>query len=194
MKLLIATYNPHKAKEIKNILEGADFEIHTLDEFDFSEVIEDGKTLLENATKKATEYCLSSSLASLSDDTGFFVEVLDGKPGIYAARFAGEDCNFADNRKKVLKLLDGKTNRNAYFETVAVFADKGGVVAKTTGRVDGVITCQELGNNGFGYDSIFIPNGSEKTFAQMTDKQKESFSHRTIAIKKIAKKILEYKK
>ncbi len=191
-RLLIASGNKDKIKEIKEILKDLDIEILSKDDVsDFPDVVEDEDTILGNATKKALEIAEKYDIYTLADDTGFFVEALDGKPGVYAARYAGENCSYQDNRKKLLSEMQGKQNRNAYFETVMVLAEKGKVIAITTGKVKGKIAESERGNKGFGYDPLFIVDETGKTFAEMLPDEKNKISHRGKALKKMKEKITE---
>ena len=190
IKLLLATGNNDKIEEIKEILSDLPVEIFTKNDFDdFPDVIEDGKTLEENATKKALEIAKKYNFYTLADDTGFFVSALDENPGIYAARYAGKNCSYQDNRDKLLQEMKGKTDRNAYFETVVVFASQNGVVAVTSGKVHGTITEAEKGNGKFGYDPIFMVENTGKTFAEMPAYQKNKISHRARALQKMKEKI-----
>jgi XTP/dITP diphosphohydrolase len=144
---------------------------------------ENGKTIYENAMQKALEAAKYSGLLTLADDTGLFIEELNGAPGILSARFAGNSCSYSDNRKKVLNLLQGVENRKAYFETVVALALPDGIVAVLGGKLEGEITTEELGDNGFGYDSIFAVG--DKTYAEMDSEQKNKISHRALAMKAI---------
>ncbi len=192
-KLLLATGNKDKIKEIKEILKDLDFQILSKDDFnDFPKVIEDKDTIEGNAIKKALEISEKYNLPTLADDTGFFVEALNGRPGVYAARYAGENCTYEDNRKKLLKELKDKKNRSAYFKTVVVLADKGKIIATATGKVTGKVAFEEKGEKGFGYDHLFIVDGLGKTFAELSAEEKHKISHRGIALKKMKDFIKTY--
>lgn len=196
--LIIASHNKGKIQEIQEILKPFSFNIKGLEEIGFQEeIIEDGESLEENALIKlrAIEKFLKEkkiTASILSDDTGLFVEELKGKPGIHSARYGGEDGNDLLNRKRLLKELDKKENRKAYFETVLAFydAEKEKEVL-FTGRVDGEITQEEKGENGFGYDSIFYISEKEKTMAEMTDEEKNSISHRKRGLEELVQYLEE---
>ncbi len=195
-KLVIATQNRNKFKEMKEALTGIPWDI--LPAFDFPnvpDVLEDGLTLEENSLKKAREIALFTGLTSLADDTGLFVEALGGQPGIYAARFAGENCTYEDNVKKLLKLLVSTPDdrRNAYFKTVITLFSPNDSFDQVIGEVEGSIIREPRGNSGFGYDPIFLPSGYYKVFAEMSLEEKNWISHRGKAAQK-AKELLEHKK
>ncbi|HPN26265.1 MAG: RdgB/HAM1 family non-canonical purine NTP pyrophosphatase [Candidatus Cloacimonetes bacterium] len=182
--ILVATHNPDKLKELQELLNNLKVRLHFLDELpQFLPSEENGKTIYENAMQKALEAAKYSGLLTLADDTGLFIEELNGAPGILSARFAGNSCSYSDNRKKVLNLLQGVENRKAYFETVVALALPDGIVAVLGGKLEGEITTEELGDNGFGYDSIFAVG--DKTYAEMDSEQKNKISHRALAMKAI---------
>ena len=194
MKLLIATRNKDKIIEIKEILRNLDLDI--ISAFDIAgmpDVIEDRDTIKGNAIKKAEECAAFSGLLALADDTGLFVEALDGKPGVYAARFAGENCTYKDNRDKMLREMYDKEHRKAQFRTVVAFASPAGIITIAEGKVDGEITTEEIGTGGFGYDAIFKAVETGKTFGEMSQIEKEKISHRGRAFRNILPKVLEYK-
>jgi XTP/dITP diphosphohydrolase len=192
-KLVIASQNRDKLKEIKALIEAVQIEIvnvgDILPEF---EVIEDKDTILGNAAKKALETAQATGLPALADDTGLFIEALNGEPGVYAARFAGEKCTYADNRNKALHLLKGIENRKAEFRTVVVLAEPSGVIAFREGIVQGSITREERGNNGFGYDAVFEVEGMGKTYAEMNNMEKNNCSHRGKALQAMLPFLAEY--
>lgn len=186
MKLLITTHNRDKLSEIRALLAGIKLEILSLDEYpELPEVVEDRDTIEGNAAKKALETAIHTGICCLADDTGLFIDALDGAPGVYAARFAGESCTYRDNRLKALDLLKDKADRKAQFKTAAVLAAPDGIIAIRQGVVTGKITTQELGDQGFGYDSIFELDGTGKTYAQMDAEIKNEISHRALALKAI---------
>lgn len=182
MKLLIATNNLHKKEEIQQIL-GADFSINSLTDYDIhDEIVENGKTFEENAEIKA-KYCFQKTgIPSIGDDSGLVVEALDGRPGIFSARYAGNH-DFAKNIEKVLQEMNGETNRKAYFITVLCYYDQSGATF-FEGKVFGNLLHENRGNKGFGYDPIFVPNGYEITFAEMRPEEKNKISHRKNAMDK----------
>ncbi len=179
-ELLVATHNQHKKEEIQQIL-GSRYKVTSLSDYGLNEeIVEDGETFHENAQIKA-EYCFEKTQrASLGDDSGLVIEALDGRPGIYSARYAG-DHDFDKNMDKVLEELSGVHNRRAYFVTVLclVTADE---TTFFEGRVYGTITKERSGAKGFGYDPIFVPDGYETTFADMSTESKNKISHRRRAL------------
>ena len=192
MKLLIASKNPDKIAEIKYLLDDCDIEILSKNEVDFPETIEDRDTIKGNAIKKAKGAALETGFPTLADDTGFFVEALKGDPGVYSARYAGEDCSYKDNRDKILKNMKNINKRKAEFRTIAVFADSNGVIKISKGVVKGKVTKKEIGSNGFGYDSIFRADETGLTFGEMSNEQKNQISHRARALKVIIPVIRNY--
>jgi XTP/dITP diphosphohydrolase len=186
MKLVIATHNKDKLVEIKGMLKDLDVEIiSALDYPEMPETIEDKDTIKGNAEKKAQECADFTGLLTIADDTGLFVDALDGNPGVYAARYAGEDCSYKDNRDKMLKEMKGKDNRTAYFRTVAALAVPGKIVGTANGEVKGSITSKDIGTDGFGYDPIFRAVETGRTFGEMTLAEKEKISHRARAFRNI---------
>ncbi|HTA77820.1 MAG TPA: RdgB/HAM1 family non-canonical purine NTP pyrophosphatase [bacterium] len=186
-KLVIATHNRDKFREMKKALGDLGWEI--VPAFDFPgvpEVVEDGETLEENSLKKAKELSDFTGLPALSDDTGLFIDALNGQPGIFAARFAGENCTYHDNVQKVLTLMKGVklTARKATFRTIITLYDSEKNAKQVSGEVVGTITEIIHGVDGFGYDPIFMPEGLLKTFAEMTLDEKNQISHRGRALQK----------
>lgn len=182
--ILIATHNPDKLKELEELVNPLKLRLYFLRELPgFYPTEEDQETLQKNAMKKALEAAKYSGLITLADDTGLFIEALNGAPGIMSARFAGNSCSYSDNRQKVLRLLQDIQIRKAYFKTAVALSAPDGIIAVTEGRLEGEITTEERGNNGFGYDSIFAVNG--KTYAEMNADEKNRLSHRALAIKSI---------
>ena len=193
MKLIIASNNAHKVEEIKQIL-GARFEeILSLREAGVShETIEDGNSFMENALKKAREIAEITDCAALADDSGLCVDALGGAPGIFSARYAGErDPLLRDkaNNALLIKKLDGKTDRTARFTCAMalVFPDGREVLAE--GYMPGRIIEAPRGEAGFGYDPLFLPDGECRTVAEMSDKEKNSISHRGRALANLLNKI-----
>ena len=193
MKLLLATRNKDKVIEIKEILKDLDVEIVSASQFpDMPDVIEDKDTIMGNSIKKATECAEYSNLLTIADDTGLFVDALDGKPGVYAARFAGVDCSYEDNRVKMLNEMKNVSNKNAQFRTACALVSPDGLIATAEGIVEGKITEEELGDNGFGYDAIFRADETGRTFGEMTQADKETISHRSRAFNKMIPIIKKY--
>lgn len=185
-KILVATHNEHKKEEIQQIL-GNEFQILSLSDYAIhDEIVEDGDTFEANALIKA-KYCFEKTgVPSVGDDSGLVVEALDGRPGIFSARYAGNH-DFAKNIDKVLTEMQGETNRKAYFITVLCYYD-GQQIQYFEGRVYGNLLEDNKGHQGFGYDPIFVPEGYEKTFAEMNPDEKNKISHR----KKALDKFLEF--
>lgn len=187
MKILIATNNKHKLKEIREIL-GQKAELVSLEEMKINcEIEENGNTFLENAMLKAKGVMKISGMPTLADDSGLMVDALSGAPGVYSARYAGEAHNDAKNRIKLLQeMIDVPyEKRTASFTTVAVLAFPDGKTIFAKGEVLGHITFEEKGNNGFGYDPLFYSDELGKTFAEATDEEKNSVSHRSRALKRL---------
>ncbi|HNX52922.1 MAG TPA: XTP/dITP diphosphatase [Pontiellaceae bacterium] len=183
MKLVIATRNRHKLEEIHAIFNFAGLEVCSA--FDFPEipdVVEDGATLEANAIKKASEICRATGLPALADDSGLEVEALNGAPGIYSARWSGEGCTYHDNNVKLLRELSGKENRRARFRTVIALALPGETPQTVEGSVQGWIIDKMRGDQGFGYDPLFVPDGYNQTFAELPADVKNRISHRARAL------------
>ena len=186
-EIVIATNNKHKVEEIRSVL-GERIKIITLSELGCREDIpETGETLEENARQKARYMWEKYGKDCFADDTGLMVEALDGKPGVYSARFAGEKCSFDDNIDLMLEMMEGKTNRKAYFSTVICLIE-GGKERIFEGRCEGSILTERYGKGGFGYDPIFIPDGYGESFAEMSLEEKNKISHRG----KATDKLIEY--
>jgi len=185
MKLVIATRNIHKLDEIRGIFDFGGLEVASA--FDFPEipdVVEDRDTLEGNALKKAVEIAAATGLWAMADDSGLEVEALNGAPGVYSARYAGEHCSYADNNAKLLRVLAGKENRAARFRTVIALSDPEGHAQTVEGECAGVIIEELRGTNGFGYDPLFIPDGYTQTFAELDAGEKNRISHRARALHK----------
>ncbi len=189
-KIVLSTDNKNKLREIKEILADLDIEIFgksEIDGLDF-EVVEDGETLYDNALKKADAMAKRVDLTVLADDTGLFVNALDGEPGVHSARYASEHDD-KKNREKLLKNLEGKEDRSAYFKTQIILIDSKKNIISIEGVCEGKISEVERGDNGFGYDSIFIPDGFDETFAEMSHEEKNEISHRARALKNLREKL-----
>lgn len=188
--IVLATRNKGKTREIKTLLKDFPIDIKNLDDFGpIPDVIEDGKTFDDNAYKKAAFTAKILGYPAMADDSGLCVEALDGAPGIYSARYAGENATDADNVKKMLADLDGKENRNAAFKCVISIAVPTSAALTYEGECKGVLTKEPMGDNGFGYDPLFFYPEFNKTFAQLTLEEKGSVSHRGKALKEIANEI-----
>ena len=190
MKIVLATRNKKKVEEIRRVLQDPSIELLTLVDFpECPEVIEDGESFQANAEKKAVEVAQSTGFHALADDSGLVVDTLDGAPGIYSARYAGEGATDQANLQKVLDELAGQSVslRTARFECVISLASPEGVVKSYFGRVEGAISESPQGENGFGYDPVFLPEGNSRTFAQMGAGEKDSMSHRGRALAAFSK-------
>lgn len=184
MKLAIATNNQHKLQEIRAILGDSFEELLSLKDLGIDvDVEETGTTLEENALIKARAILALSGIATLADDTGLMVDALNGAPGVYSARYAGEEHNDAKNRALLLKNLDGVKDRSAHFATVIALCYPDGKTLTASGRVNGEILLSERGTEGFGYDSLFFSTELGKTFAEATQAEKNSASHRGRALR-----------
>jgi XTP/dITP diphosphohydrolase len=196
-KILVASTNPGKLKELREMLEG-DIEWVSLADFpNIDEIEEDGKTFAENARKKAIGYAKTTGLWTLADDSGLVIDALGGQPGVKSARFSGDKESSRGlldhkNMAKVLTLLQGvpKEKRTARFMCCLCLASPEKVLIETEGKLEGVITNEQAGENGFGYDPIFFVPKLNKTVAQMASVEKNAISHRGNAIRKF-KPILE---
>lgn len=186
--LIIATDNQDKAREMKKLTEHLPYTVKTKKEAGLGdlEIIEDGRTLEENALIKVRTIAKEMPGATvLADDTGLFVESLGGAPGIYSARYAGEQCSYQDNCDKMQREMAGKENRNAYFETAAAVVLPDGSSHVFFGQVHGAILDAPKGTNGFGYDALFQPDEDDRSFAEMDDAEKNQISHRKRALEKV---------
>jgi XTP/dITP diphosphohydrolase len=188
-KIIVASNNNNKIIEIKKILAKYKIEVLSLKDYGIDiEVIEDGSTFMENAYKKAWEiYSLSNECMVLADDSGLSVEALDGAPGVYSARFAGEHGNYKKNNIKLLKMLENipYEGRKAKFTCAMVLIEGKDKIVKVEGHIDGYIAFEEKGKDGFGYDPLFYLPEYKMTFAEMNSTLKNSISHRGNALKKL---------
>lgn len=190
MKLLVATQNKNKVKELKELLVDLPIELVTLADLDDNyEVIEDGKTFEENALLKAKYFANKYQMVCLADDSGLVIEALNGEPGLYSARYAnGTDY---DNSVKVLNKMKNNKNRKAYFICVLVLYYPNGKSYTYEGRAYGLITRSPKGTNGFGYDPIFYTKEFNLTFAELSSVQKNSISHRSYALRLLKERFYE---
>ena len=193
MKLILATHNKDKEKELKDILKNLPFEVLTLDQFpEIGEIDETGSTLYENAKLKAETVHKITHLPSIADDTGLEVDVLNGAPGVFSSRYAGENVSYEDNVTKLLKEMEsiplGK--RSARFRTVIFYTD-GERELYAEGAIKGYITEERRGNKGFGYDPVFYIPEVKKTMAELKTDEKNKLSHRGQAMRKLRKLLLE---
>jgi XTP/dITP diphosphohydrolase len=191
LTLVMASANPDKVAEIAEVL-SASLRVELLPRPpSVPDVVEDGETLLDNARLKAVALVTATGKAAVADDTGLEVDALGGAPGVYSARYAGEDATYADNVAKLLSELaaapDGGGERRARFRTVALAAFPDGSEVWAEGAVEGTITHTGVGEGGFGYDPVFVPDGADgRTFAEMTSDEKHAVSHRGRAFRALA--------
>ena len=187
--IVLATHNKDKQAELSRALNSEDVNILSLEDFpEVSEIIEDGETLKDNALIKARAVNKITGLPSISDDTGLEVDALNGEPGVFSARYAGENCSYLDNVNKILENMSKipLDLRGAHFKTVMAYvSDKMELV--TEGSVKGIITNESKGIGGFGYDPVFYVPEMMKTFAEMTIEEKNRISHRGIATRNMIK-------
>jgi XTP/dITP diphosphohydrolase len=195
MEILIATNNRHKVEEILQLLSSSQFSVKSLDDFPrIPKTTEDEPTLEGNAMKKAREAFKATGVLTLADDTGLECYYLELKPGVFSARYSGENATYADNNTKLLQSLKGvpPRRRNARFRSVIAIV--GSNIQKVVeGRMEGVIAEAPHGSNGFGYDPLFLPRGSKKTYAEMTIEEKNKVSHRAAALAKAVEVLQEIK-
>ena len=183
-RLVCASANPDKVAEIEAILSGV-VELAPRP-VGVPDVVEDADTLEGNARLKAVAICEATGLAAVADDTGLEVAALGGAPGVFSARFAGEGCSYADNRAKLLRELDGVTDRRAAFRTCVIVRRPDGTELVVDGVCAGTIATTPGGDRGFGYDALFVPDdGDGRTFAEMTDDEKHTISHRGRAFRNL---------
>jgi XTP/dITP diphosphohydrolase len=184
-RLIVATRNAHKTEEIRAIL-GNRFEVLDATAFpEFPEIEETGQTFLENARLKAEGISRQIDGWVLSDDSGLEVDALGGAPGVWSSSFGGEEGNHGKNNERLLREMAGKTDRGARFRCTMVLARDGKERANFSGTVEGTLVDALRGAGGFGYDPLFIPEGHERTFAELGDEVKNSLSHRSRALAKV---------
>ena len=186
-ELVLASGNKGKLAEFQRLLEGLDVQIHSMKEYpEIGEIVEDGSTFAENALIKARAVCKATGKPAMADDSGLAVDVLNGAPGIYSARFAGEQRSDADNNAKVLQLLEGveDSKRTARFFCVIAIVLPDGREYTAEGTCEGTILRALRGEGGFGYDPLFYVESLDKTFAELTMEEKNHISHRGHANRK----------
>lgn len=193
MELIVATRNRDKRNELQALLQDLGVRLRTIGDFPGApDVVEDGTTCEANAIKKAQSAAQFTGLPAIADDTGLEVAALDGRPGVYAARYAGESATYEDNWRKLLHELNGipSARRQARFVTAAAIAYPDGRLQVALGTLDGVITERPQGTSGFGYDPVFLVPEKGKTLAEMTPEEKNEVSHRARAFQR-AKELLQ---
>lgn len=189
-KICFVTGNKNKLREVQKLL--FSYHLLSLDDINFTdEILETEDTIEGNALLKADHIYKKFEINCFSDDTGLFIDSLDGQPGVKSARFAGDSSNSEDNIRLVLEKLIGEENRDAIFRTVICLIING-EINYFHGEVNGVITKEKTGDKGFGYDPIFIPEGFNKTFSEFTLEEKNKLSHRAIAVSKLVKFLNKY--
>lgn len=193
MEIILATNNKHKVEEIKKILDSENLTLLTLKDANINVDVEEDKDTLEgNARKKAGEIFSISRIPALADDTGLFVEALNDEPGVYSSRYSGADATYESNCKLLLKNLRDvpENKRDAYFKTFVCYYVSENDYMFFEGIMNGKIIFESRGTNGFGYDPLFVPVGFNKTYAEMTDEEKNSVSHRAKAFINFKKYLL----
>ena len=193
MKLIIATHNSDKEKELRSVLDDCPVEVMSLEQFsEIGDIKETGSTLYENAKLKADTVNRITNLPCLGDDTGLEVDALGGAPGVYSARYAGDNVSYEDNMMKLLSELRSTPSekRTARFRTIIFYTD-GGRELYTQGEIQGIITKSPRGANGFGYDPVFYIPELKKTMAELTSAEKNKLSHRGQAMRKFRKLLLD---
>ena len=188
MRLVLATGNAGKVAEIASLL--SEHEVVPRPPMD--DPIEDGDTLLDNARIKARAVVDATGEPAVADDTGLFVDALDGAPGVETARYAGEGCTYEDNWRKLLRELGDGDDRRATWRTIALLLHPDGTEVWAEGTCTGSITREARGEHGFGYDPVFVPDGDTRTFAEMSKADKNAVSHRGAAFRALARKISEH--
>ena len=190
-EIVFATNNKNKLAEMRQIMDGL-YRVLSLEELGCHEdIVEDADTIQGNAKIKADFITNKYHVNCFADDTGLEVEALNGAPGVYSARYAGEHCSYQDNVNKMLNAMQGCENRRAAFRTV-IALNLDGETYYFEGRSDGQITTEQRGTEGFGYDPIFQPDGFDKTFAELGSEVKNSISHRGRATRKLIEFLKEY--
>jgi XTP/dITP diphosphohydrolase len=193
--LVIATRNKNKLREFQEILKDLKIEVRSLDDFGPTpEAIEDGETFDDNAYKKAIHTAKILGLPAIADDSGLVVDALNGEPGVYSARYAGENATDEENCQKLLSELKGVENRRAHFHCVLSIAVPSGPALTYEGKCDGVIIDNKRGDSGFGYDPIFYFEELGKTFAELSMEEKNKVSHRGKALADVKAEISMIKK
>jgi XTP/dITP diphosphohydrolase len=193
--IVLATTNKNKILEFKNILEGFKVEIRSVAEFGpLPPAVEDGLTFDENAYKKALHTAKILGLPAIADDSGLVVPALNGEPGVFSARYAGEMANDAENTQKLLEKLKGQKDRRAYFKCVLSLAVPSGPALTYEGECHGIITEEIRGSGGFGYDPVFLFEEYGKTFAELTLQEKNVISHRGKALAEFKSEITKVMK
>lgn len=188
MRLVLATKNEGKLKELRKLLQGLDYDVVSLADFpEIPEIVEDGDTFLSNARKKARTVCIATGFLALADDSGLVVDELNGEPGVISARYAGVQCDYAANNEKLLRKMSFVPcgRRGAAFVCTMVLASPDGREWDVEGRCEGEIAYEPKGHGGFGYDPLFFIPGEGRTMAELSMDKKNELSHRGKALRKI---------
>jgi XTP/dITP diphosphohydrolase len=188
VKFVLATRNDHKLREFREALPGIEI-VPLPDEVELPP--ETGDTFAENAVDKARTAHEATGLPAIADDTGLFVDALDGAPGVETARYASEGCTYEDNWRKLLSELGDRDDRRATWRTIALVVFPDGSEVWAEGTCAGTITREPRGDHGFGYDPVFVPDGDTRTYAEMDTATKNAISHRGAAFRALASKISE---
>ncbi len=197
MKIVLATKNRGKVVELQTLLADLGVEIIPMDEAgDIPEIVEDGNTFYDNAMKKALVVSRATGLVAIADDSGLEVDALDGRPGVYSARYAGDKATDEENYQKLLVELKGvpREKRTARFKCVVVAYRPDGKWITSQGSCEGHIADKPRGEHGFGYDPVFIPEGHSRTMAELSRDEKNSISHRGMALKALKEKLRDFLK
>jgi XTP/dITP diphosphohydrolase len=194
MKLILATNNRDKVRELRHALDGLPVQILTRDDYPgIPEVVEDGATLADNALKKARALCAATGLPSVADDTGLEVDALNGEPGVYSSRFARPGATYADNVRELLRRMKDvpTSKRTARFRCVIAWVEPGGAEILVEGICEGSILNEPQGTGGFGYDPVFLVPTRGRTFAELTVEEKNEISHRGLAMARMRRVLSE---
>ena len=194
MKIVLATGNKDKISEIREIMKDTGVELTDMSEFSPIDIVEDGNTFYLNARKKAYEAAIHTGLPALADDSGLAVDALEGKPGIYSARYSGKNATSESNNEKLIKALESFSDRKAKFICMCVLYFPDGRMFKSRGEIEGVITREPLGEKGFGYDPLFFLPERRKTMAELKLDEKNAISHRGKAFGKMSEIITQINK
>ncbi|RUM92407.1 MAG: non-canonical purine NTP pyrophosphatase [Thermodesulfatator sp.] len=195
MRIVLATRNRGKVSELQALLSDLGLEIISMDQAgDLPEIIEDGLTFQDNATKKAMEVARATGLMAIADDSGLEVDALGGRPGVFSARYAGENASDEENYLKLLQEMEGidSDQRTARFRCVMVACTPEGECVVSHGTCEGSITTEPRGSQGFGYDPVFVPAGDRRTMAELTRQEKNRISHRGKALEALKKKLEDF--
>lgn len=190
-RILLGSKNPDKIGEVKAIL-GDVAQWLTIEQHPFANVEEDGETIEDNARKKASSICKETQLVVLAEDTGLEVDALHGAPGVFSARYAGEEASYEDNVAKLLGELRGQAKRRARFRCVCIVCFPDGRELLAQGQLPGAILTAPRGRGGFGYDPVFLPDGFSKTLAELPSSTKNHISHRARALNAMRLKLAEF--